>query len=321
LKGQPGAETWGDFNTDWGGGATWMSGTYDHDLGLLYWPTGNPWPDYHAGERRGDNLYTCAVVALDVETGKLRWHFQFTPGDYHDWDAQSIPVLIDADYGGRSRKLLLHANRNGFFYVLDRVTGEFLNATPFVDKLDWATGVDKNGRPIEVPGKVPNANGVRICPSVRGASNWMSPSWNPETKLLYVPTLEQCDIYTTTAAKAETLVGFSGGGGEQIPREPGKFFLRAIDYKTGKRVWEYPMPGPATMWAGTVSTAGGVVFFGDDDGKCGGSGCARRQALMALLDCAAADRVADDVRGWRQAVCRDCRRYRDLRVRLVRAHR
>jgi alcohol dehydrogenase (cytochrome c) len=267
LKGQPGSETWSDFNTDWGGGGTWMSGTYDHELGLLYWPTGNPWPDYYAGERRGDNLYTCAVVALDVETGKLRWHFQFTPGDYHDWDAQSIPVLIDAEYGGRSRKLLLHPNRNGFFYVLDRVTGEFLNATPFVDKLDWATGVDKKGRPIEVPGKVPNANGVRICPSVRGASNWMSPSWNPDTKLLYVPTLEQCDTYTTTAAKAETLLGFSGGGGEQIPREPGKFFLRAIDYKTGKRVWEYPMPGPGNMWAGTVSTAGGLVFFGDDDGN------------------------------------------------------
>jgi PQQ-dependent dehydrogenase (methanol/ethanol family) len=266
-KGEPGSETWGDFNTDWGGGATWMGGTYDPDLNLLYWPTGNPWPDFYAGERRGDNLYSCSVVALDASTGKLKWHFQFTPGDYRDWDAQSIPVLIDAEYRGRMRKLLLHPNRNGFFYVLDRTTGEFLSATPFVDKLNWATGMDKNGRPIEVPNLIPNANGTRICPAVRGASNWMSPSWNPEAGLLYFPALEQCDSVSATSAKAETLVGFAGGGGEQIPSEPGRFFLRAVDYKTGKRVWEYPMTGPATMWAGTVSTAGGLVFFGDDDGN------------------------------------------------------
>lgn len=266
-KGEPGAETWGNFNTDWGGGATWMSGTFDPQLNLIFWPTGNPWPDYYAGERRGDNLYTCAVVALDVTTGKLKWYFQFTPGDIRDWDAQSVPVLIDAEYKGKPRKMLLHPNRNGFFYVLDRTNGEFLSATPFVEKFNWATGVDAKGRPIEVPNLLPSATGTKICPSVRGASNWMSPSFNPQTKLLYVPTLEQCDMYTTTTAKAETILGFAGGGGEQIPKEPGKLYLRAIDYTTGKRVWEYPMPGPATMWAGTVSTAGGVIFFGDDDGN------------------------------------------------------
>jgi alcohol dehydrogenase (cytochrome c) len=265
-KGEPGAESWGALNTDWAGAATWMTGTYDPELNLLYWPTGNPWPDFYAGERRGDNLYSCAVVALDAATGKLKWHFQFTPGDSRDWDAQSIPVLIDAPFAGKTRKLLLHPNRNGFFYVLDRATGEFLAATPFVDKLNWAKGVGKNGRPIEILGMEPNARGVKTCPAVRGASNWMSPSFNPDTKLLYVPTLEQCDVVATTSAKAETLLGFAGGGGEMIPTEPGKLYLRAIDYKTGKRVWEYPMTGPATMWAGTVSTAGGVVIFGDDDG-------------------------------------------------------
>jgi alcohol dehydrogenase (cytochrome c) len=267
-KGEPGSETWGGFNTEWGGGGTWMTGSYDPELDLLYWPTGNPWPDFYAGERRGDNLYTCAVVALEGKTGKLRWYFQFTPGDYRDWDAQSIPVLIDGEFRGRPHKLLLHPNRNGFFYVLDRVTGEYLAATPFIDELNWAKGIDEKGRPIEVPGLVPNATGVRICPTVRGASNWMSPSFNPATRLLYVPTLEGCDIYTATSAKAETLLGFAGGGGERPPREPGRFYLRALDYRTGKRIWEYRMsPGSGQMWAGTVSTAGGVVFFGDDTGN------------------------------------------------------
>ncbi|MGH9662678.1 MAG: PQQ-binding-like beta-propeller repeat protein, partial [Bryobacteraceae bacterium] len=233
----------------------------------VYWPTGNPWPDFYGGDRRGDNLYSCAVVALDLDTGKLKWHFQFTPHDTHDWDAQAFPVLVDLPFGGRDRKLLLHANRNGFFYVLDRVNGEFLRATPFVDKLTWAKGVDAKGRPIEIPDTAPTPSGNRACPSVRGASNWMSVSFNPETALLYVPTLEQCDIYLSSAKEPEPMKGFAGGGGERIPTEPGKFYIRALDPKTGERRWEYPMTGPGTMWAGTVSTAGGLVFFGDDDGQ------------------------------------------------------
>lgn len=266
-RGEPGAESWGDFPSDVAGGATWMSGTYDPDLNLIYWPTGNPWPDMYGRPRRGANLYTCSVVALEASTGKLKWYFQFTPHDTHDWDAQSIPVLVDLDFQGRRQKLLLHPNRNGFFYVLDRTNGGFLRATRFVDKLDWATGIDPTGRPIEVPGMDPTVAGKRVCPSIRGASNWMSPSYNPETGLFYVPSLEECDIYTVSESVPEPRKGLMGGGGQPIPSEPGKFFLRALDPKTGEKRWEYPMTGPATMWAGTLSTAGGLVFFGDDDGQ------------------------------------------------------
>ena len=187
---------------EWGGAATWMSGTYDPELNLVYWPTGNPWPTFYGGDRKGDNLYACSVLALDADTGKLKWHFQFTPHDTHDWDAQSWPVLLDMTFQGRPRKLLVHPNRNGFFYVLDRTNGEFLQATPFVDKLNWAKGVDAKGRPILCPIWIPTPDGRRVCPSVRGASNWMSPSFNPETGLFYVPTLEQCGVFSQFRAKA-----------------------------------------------------------------------------------------------------------------------
>ncbi|MBM3773753.1 MAG: PQQ-dependent dehydrogenase, methanol/ethanol family [Acidobacteria bacterium] len=265
AKGEPGSETWGDY-AEWGGAATWLSGTYDPELNLLYWTTGNPWPDFYGGDRKGDNLYSCSVIALDADTGKLKWHFQFTPHDTHDWDAQAWPVLVDLPYKGRPRKLLLHANRNGFFYVLDRVDGEFLHATKLVDKLDWASGVDAKGRPILAPGKDPTPEGNRVCPGVRGATNWMSPSFNPATGLLYVTALEQCDIYTSSAKKPEPKKNFSGGGAGPKPVDLGQFFLRAFEPSTGKRVWEYPMTGPAETWAGSISTAGGVIFFGDDDG-------------------------------------------------------
>src|ERR1700722_8613286 len=267
AKGEPGAETWGDMGPEWGGAATWLNGTYDPQLNLLYWCTGNPWPDFYGGARHGDNLYSDSLLALDADTGKLKWYFQFTPHDTHDWDAQAWPVLLDTVYAGHPRKLVVHANRNGYFYVLDRVTGEFLRATPYVERLNWAKGIDPKGRPIENPGMEPAPNGKRACPSVRGASNWMSPSYNPQTGLLYVPTLEECDVYTSSAKTAEPMKNFAGTGGESIPKEPGKFYLQALDPHTGEKRWEYPMTGSGEMWAGTVSTAGGVVFFGDDDGQ------------------------------------------------------
>jgi alcohol dehydrogenase (cytochrome c) len=265
AKNEPGGDSWGGFPAQYGGGATWMTGTYDPELNLIYWAVGNPWPDMYGLERRGDDLYTCSVVALDADTGKLKWYFQFTPHDTHDWDAQSIPVLVDIDYQGQRRKLMLHPNRNGFFYVLDRTNGQFLRATPFVKNLTWATGIDAKGRPIEVPGTEPTVAGVKVCPSSRGASNWMSPTFDPETGLLYVPTVEACSVYTRTETEPAPERGLWGGGAEDLPG--GQIFLRALDPKTGEKRWEYPMTGPTTMWAGAISTAGGVVIFGDDDGQ------------------------------------------------------
>ena len=267
AKGEPGAESWGQLGPEWGGAATWLNGTYDPELNLLYWTTGNPWPDFYGGARHGDNLYSDSLLALDADSGKLKWYFQFTPHDTHDWDAQAWPVLLDAPFGGRARKLLLHANRNGYFYVLDRATGEFLRATPFVERLNWAKGIDSQGRPIVNPGTEPSPNGTRVCPSVRGATNWMSPSYNPLTGLMYVPTVEECDMYSSSAKTPEPMKNFAGTGGESISKEPGKFYLRALDPLTGEKRWDYLMTGHGDSWAGTVSTAGGLVFFGDDDGQ------------------------------------------------------
>jgi alcohol dehydrogenase (cytochrome c) len=262
AKGEPGAESWGEF-IEWGGGGTWLSGTFDPELNTLYWTTGNPWPDFTGTPRKGDNLFTCSLLALDLDTGKWKWHFQFTPHDTHDWDAQSWPVLIDMEFRGKMRKVVLHANRNGFFYALDRTTGEFLRATKLIDNVTWASGIDDKGRPISLPGKDPTPEGNWVCPSVKGATNWMGQTYHPGTGLLYVITLEQCGMYTSSSKKPEPMKNFGGGGATE---EGGQVILRAIDPKTAKRVWEYPMTGFGRMWTGTVSTAGGVVFTGDDDG-------------------------------------------------------
>lgn len=265
AEGEPGADSWGPKTLDWGGGGTWMSGSYDPELNTIYWGTGNPWPDFYGEDRPGDNLYSDSLVALDADTGKLKWYFQFTPHDLWDWDAQEFPVLLDLPYKGRQRKLVVQANRNGFYYVLDRVSGEFLHANAFVDKLTWASGVDENGRPILAEGADPEPGGVEVCPTVRGASNFMAPSFNPDAGLLYIIALEGCDVYTSSAREPVPMVGFAGTGGQKPPRNANQFFLRALNPATGERVWEYPMTGPTIMWAGTLSTQGGIVFFGDDD--------------------------------------------------------
>jgi alcohol dehydrogenase (cytochrome c) len=261
ARGEPGSETWGEL-IEWGGGAAWLSGTYDPELNSLYWTTGNPWPDYAGAMRKGDNLYTCSLLSLDLDTGKMKWYFQFTPHDTHDWDAQSWPVLVDTEIRGKQRKIVLHANRNGFFYALDRVTGEYLRATKLIDKLTWAEGIDDKGRPIEIEGQIPTPAGNWVCPSVKGATNWMGQSFNPMTGLLYVITLEQCGMYNMSSQTPKPMSNFSGGGATE---EGGQVIVRALDPRTGRRVWEYPMTGAGRMWTGTVSTAGGVLFTGDDD--------------------------------------------------------
>jgi alcohol dehydrogenase (cytochrome c) len=265
-KGEPGSDTWGNFNLDWGGAPMWTTGSYDPQLNLLYWPTGNPWPDFYGGDRPGDNLYSDCILALDADTGKMKWYFQFVPHDTHDWDANEQPILVDMEFRGRPLKLLLQANRNGFYYVLDRTNGEFLHAQPFVKKLNWAKGVDDKGRPIVAPNTDPSPAGTYACPSVHGATNWWAPSLNSELGLFFVVALEECEVYHGSAQKPVPRSGFRGTGHTTIPAEPGEFFLRALDAKTGQLRWEFPMPGPARMWAGTLSTAGGIVFTADDDG-------------------------------------------------------
>jgi alcohol dehydrogenase (cytochrome c) len=264
--GEPLASTWVGRAIEHGCGTAWLTGTYDRASNTLFWTTGNPCPDYNGDERKGDNLYSDSVLALEPETGKLRWYYQFTPHDVHDWDAAQTPMLVDAEFQGRKRALLIQANRNGFFYVLDRSNGKVLLAKPFVQKLTWARGIGADGRPQLLPGAEPTVTGARVCPAVEGASNWMSTAFHPGTGLFYVMALEKCNIFTKSSAWWEPGKSFYGGSTREIPGEPGRKYLRAIDIQTGKIAWEIEQPGDAESWGGVLSTASGVVFYGDDSG-------------------------------------------------------
>jgi len=266
-RGEPGSETWTGAAIDHPGGATWLTGTYDPELGLLYWPVGNPGPDFIGDDRAGDNLYTSSIVALDAATGTLKWHFQFTPHDVWDFDAQQTPALIDAVWRGQARKLLVHANRNGFLYVLDRTTGRFLSGTQYVRNLTWASGLTPEGRPIVAANQDATPEGRRICPHVNGASNWYSTAFSPTTGLYYVQTNEWCSVLTRTPMPWEAGKGFMGGS-FRLAAEQGapQRILRALDIQSGRTVWEVPQAGGRNSWGGALSTAGGVVFFGEDSG-------------------------------------------------------
>jgi alcohol dehydrogenase (cytochrome c) len=264
--GERGSETWQGKGIAHPGGSTWMTGAYDPQLDTVYWTVGNPGPDMIGDDRIGDNLYTDSVVALDARTGGLKWHFQFTPHDVWDYDAEEPTALVDMTIQGQARKLLVQANRNGFFYVLDRTTGEFLSGTGFVKNITWASGLDARGRPLRVPGMEPSPEGKRVCPSLDGATNWYSASFNPLTSLYYVQANDKCGIFTRTDQEWAAGRGFMGGSFRQAPNEPAQRLLRAIDIRTGKVVWEVPQTGAVNSWGGTLSTAGRVVFFGDDSG-------------------------------------------------------
>jgi alcohol dehydrogenase (cytochrome c) len=261
--GEPGSDTWPGDSWVHGGGATWLTGSYDPQLKLLYWGTGNPGPDWNGDSRSGDNLYTSSLVAIDVATGKARWHFQFTPHDVHDWDANQIPVLVDSEIGGRARSLVVMANRNGFFYALDRQTGEYLRGVPYA-RQTWATGLDERGRPILVPGMEPSDKGTLVYPSLQGATNWASPSYSPVTGFLYVPVREMGSIYYKTPAEYRPGTYFTGGSEKRLDEESWGA-VRALDVKTGERVWDFALPSPT--WAGVLSTAGGLVFSGSNEGN------------------------------------------------------
>ena len=263
--GEFGSESWPGDSYLHGGGTGWMPGTYDPELNTLYWGTSNPSPDFSGETRPGDDLYTSSLVALDPETGKLKWHFQFTPHDLYDYDATETAVLVDAEYKGKPRKLLLEANRNGFVYVLDRVTGEFLSATRFVEKLNWAKGIDAKGRPIrDEESAKPTAKGSVVCPGFAGATNWFSPSYNPEARLFYFLALEECSIFLSGPQKFKEGEMYYATGVRRPPGEHGQKILLAYDLDASAFRWRYPQAGARDSGAGTMTTASGLVFFGDN---------------------------------------------------------
>ena len=266
APGEPGSETWGDPEVlERGCGATWLTGSYDPDLDILYWATGNPCPDLNGDRRPGDNLYTNSVLALDPASGELLWYFQFTPHDTHDWDAQEPLLLIDEDFRGQPRKLLVQGNRNGFLYVLDRVTGEFLLGEPFIEQT-WAERIDFDGRPVVLPGSDPTKEGSVVCPAIRGATNWWSSSYSPETKLFYLMVHESCMRYAKHDRPWERGKSWLGGTFRLADGSPNQRHIRALDIRTGETVWNYAQTGDSTTYSGVLSTSGGLVFFGEDSG-------------------------------------------------------
>jgi len=263
APGEPGSETWSDPDVlPRGGGATWQTGSYDPGLNLLYWGVGNPNPDYYGEDRKGDNLYTASLIALDADTGKLRWHFQFTPHDLHDWDSNHVPVLADMTINGRARRVVMVANRNGFFYTLDRETGEFLVGKPFTGT-QWARELTKEGKPIVLTNGVATSAKPTCVPDYRGGTNFNPPSYDPAAQLFFVMARETCAVYSPR--KEEPVAGrsFMSGGMEKLP-EPDYSALRAIDPKTGAIKWEHKFT--QSSLAGVMSTASGLVFAGDQDG-------------------------------------------------------
>jgi len=260
--GAPHADSWPREALTHGGATTWLTGSYDPQLKLVYWGTGNPGP-WNGDTRQGDNLYSCSLLALDPDTGALKWHFQFTPHDVHDWDANQIPMLIDATVDGRARHLVATANRNGFLYLLDRATGEFVRGAPFA-KQTWASGLDAHGRPIVLPNTEPSETGTLVYPSLQGAANWASPAYDPASGLLVVPVREMGSLYFKTPAEYRAGTFYTGMS-ERALGEEATGAIRAFDLKTGQQAWSFPLPSPP--WAGVLSTAGGLVFGGSNEGN------------------------------------------------------
>ena len=261
--GEPGSSSWpGDLYLH-GGATTWMPGTYDPELNTVYWGTSNPSPDFEGSVRPGDDLYSNCVLALDADTGKLKWFFQFTPHDLADYDATETPVLVDIDYKGGPRKLLIEANRNGFVYILDRTDGTFLSAKQFSLMLNWAKGIDPHGRPIRTD-LIPDANGTRICPCYAGATNWFSPTYSETTHLFYFLASEDCSVYSAKVERFEEGHEYYSTGVKHRPEDHAQKYLVAYDPVKDSIVWRVPQVGNAHSFAGAMSTATGLVFFGDD---------------------------------------------------------
>lgn len=279
--GEPGFETWEDGGDAWmhGGASVWVTGSYDPELNLTYWGIGNPGPDWNPAQRPGDNLYSDSVVALDADTGELAWHFQFTPNDNYDYDSVQVPVLVDLPTDDiSSGRLMLWANRNGFFYVLDRTNGQFIRGTPFV-KVNWASGIDESGRPIETP----QGTEAVTYPGVQGGTNWYSPSYNPNTELLYVTAWENYGtVFRPVDVEYEPGRNFGGGQlGAPIPGAPnlpglgtqqvnnwteavGNGAILALDPRTGEQAWRFEMTDVSQ--SGILTTATNLLFTGSREG-------------------------------------------------------
>jgi PQQ-dependent dehydrogenase (methanol/ethanol family) len=267
APGQPGSETWVGTSINHPGSSTWMTGTYDPEADILYWGVGNPGPDFNGDQRKGDNLYSCSILALNPRTGKLIWFHQMTPHNTNDWDATQTPMLVDADFHGKPRKLLLQGNRNGYFYVLDRLTGEFLLGAPFIHNMSWSSGLDrKTGRPIIKDDPTPTKEGMRVCPEGAGATNWPSASFDPQTGQFLVFATESCAIFDKNEDPFKLGESFYQGSERSSPNDTTEKFLRAIDIQTGKITWEIPRIGGGALGSGLMSTAGGIVFYGDGSG-------------------------------------------------------
>lgn len=262
--GEPGSETWLGDAWQTGGGSTWLTGSFDAELNTLYWTTGNPAPDWNGDVRPGDNLFTCSVLALDPDTGAIRWHFQYTPHDTHDWDANQIPVLIDGQFNGEPRKLLALANRNAFFYLIDRETGEFLLGEPYSYQT-WAEGIDASGRPIVIPNSEPSREGNLVWPSLQGATNWFSPSYNPDTQQFFVANRRMGAIYFKADVDYQPGLPFLGGGEQALDGDDASGAIVAIDAMSGKLQWEFELQSPP--WSGVMATAGGLVFGSSNEGN------------------------------------------------------
>jgi alcohol dehydrogenase (cytochrome c) len=292
----PTAKTWSGDSWKHAGNPVWNSGAYDPDTNLTFWGTGDPNPGWNGDPRTpGDNLYSDCVVALDADTGKLKWYFQFTPGDEFDWDATQVPVLTDMDWKGQRRKVMLWANRNGMFYVLDRTTGQFLFGKPFV-KQTWNVGLDESGRPVKAPGIWPKPmGGVFVEPGTQGGTNWYPPSYSPRTGLFYIPTWENSGGRSAKGevgpwVEGQTYTGLGGRGGAgraaagrgaaiagrggRAPmrasanyktEDEGYGAIRAIDPKTGEKKWDFKMVNYTE--SGVLSTAGDLVFGGGMEGN------------------------------------------------------
>ena len=314
--GEPASETWQGKGIDHPGAPTWFTGTYDSQTDTVFWPTGNPSAEYNGDDRVGDNLYSDCILALDAKTGKLKWHYQTTPHDLWDWDATETPVVLDAAWEGKPRKLLIQANRNGFFYVFDRTDGKLLLAKPFVTNLTWASGIGADGRPIKTPQQEPSAAGTKVCPSQDGATNWFSPSYNPATGLYYVQTFEKCSVYTKRDPGTWT-------GGQGIPGRvaaPSGRRKAAADSESHRYQDRQDRLGSAA--AGPGGILGRHAQHGHRPGdlrrrrrSADGGRRGQRQAAVELPDQPDLEGVADDLPVRRQAICGRSRRSEYHRVR------